>query len=224
MTDIVVESLGVARSFERGNRMIEALAPATCRVRAGDRIALTGPSGSGKSTLVHLMAGLDQPSAGEIRWPMLRGPDTLRPGNVAVVFQSPSLVPALSVLENVELPLILGGAGGDTRRAAMDALSRVGLTELAEKLPEELSGGQGQRVAMARAMAVRPQLFLADEPTGQLDQSTGKALIDCLLEWIAGSRTALVIATHDPAVAGRMEDVWRMDHGHLLPPIAGGER
>jgi predicted ABC-type transport system involved in lysophospholipase L1 biosynthesis ATPase subunit len=224
MTDIVVESLGVARFFERGNKMIEALAPVTCRVRAGDRIALTGPSGSGKSTLVHLMAGLDEPSAGEIRWPMLRGADTLRPGNVAVVFQSPSLVPALSVLENVELPLILGGAGGDTRRAAMDALSRVGLTELAEKLPEELSGGQGQRVAMARAMAVRPQLFLADEPTGQLDQSTGKALIDCLLEWIAGSRTALVIATHDPAVAERMEDVWRMDHGHLLPPIAGGER
>ena len=162
MTDIVVETIGAARSYERGNRTIEALAPATCRVRAGDRIALMGPSGSGKSTLVHLMAGLDEPSVGEIHWPMLRGPDALRPGNVAVVFQSPSLVPALNVLENVELPLILGGAGGDTRRAAMDALARVGLTELAEKLPEELSGGQGQRVAMARAMAVRPQLFLAD--------------------------------------------------------------
>src|SRR3984893_2479309 len=224
MTDIVVETIGAARSYEGGNRTSEALAPATCRVRAGDRIALMGPSGSGKSTLVHLMAGLDEPSAGEIRWPMLGGSDTLRPGNVAVVFQSPSLVPALSVLENVELPLILGGAGGDTRGPAMDALARVGLTELAQKLPEELSGGQGQRVAMARAMAVRPQLFLADEPTGQLDQSTGKALIDCLLEWLAGSRTALVIATHDAAVAERMAEVWRMDHGRLLPSIAGDER
>jgi putative ABC transport system ATP-binding protein/lipoprotein-releasing system ATP-binding protein len=224
MTEIVVEAVGVARSFERGNRTIEALAPATCRVRAGDRIALMGPSGSGKSTLLHLMAGLDQPSAGEIRWPMLRGPDTLRPGKVAVVFQSPSLMPALSVVENVELPLILGDTPGNTRGAAMDTLTRVGLAELAKKLPEELSGGQAQRVAMARAMAVRPQLFLADEPTGQLDQSTGKALIDCLLEWLAGSRTALVIATHDPAVAERMTDVWRMDHGRLLPPIVGGER
>jgi ABC-type lipoprotein export system ATPase subunit len=221
MTDIVVESIGVARSFGRGEKMIEALAPATCRVRAGDRIALMGPSGSGKSTLVHLMAGLDQPSAGEIRWPMLHGADTLRPGKVAVVFQSPSLMPALSVVENVELPLILGSASGNTRGAAMNALTRIGLADLAEKLPEELSGGQGQRVAMARAMAVRPQLFLADEPTGQLDQSTGKALIDSLLEWLAGSRAALVIATHDPTVAERMTEVWRMDHGHLLSPIAG---
>jgi lipoprotein-releasing system ATP-binding protein len=224
MNDILVESVGVARSFQRGDRIFEALAPTTCRVTAGDRIALMGPSGSGKSTLVHLMAGLDQPSAGEIRWPMLRDPEALRPGKVAVVFQSPSLMPALSVVENVELPLILGSAPGDTHRVAMDALARVGLAELAEKLPEELSGGQAQRVAMARAMAARPRLFLADEPTGQLDQSTGKALIDCLLEWLAGSRTALVIATHDPAVAGRMADVWRMDHGHLVPPIVGDAR
>jgi lipoprotein-releasing system ATP-binding protein len=106
----------------------------------------------------------------------------------------------------------------------MDALARVGLAELADKLPEELSGGQGQRVAMARAMAVRPQLLLADEPTGQLDRSTGKALIDCLLEWLAGSRSALVIATHDPAVAERMAAVWLMDHGRLSSPTAGGER
>jgi predicted ABC-type transport system involved in lysophospholipase L1 biosynthesis ATPase subunit len=224
MTDIVVESVGVARSFGRGGKIIAALAPATCRVRTGDRIALMGPSGSGKSTLVHLMAGLDQPSAGEIRWPMLRGADPLQPGQVAVVFQSPSLMPALSVVENVELPLILPGTAGNWRGTAMDALARVGLAELADKLPEELSGGQGQRVAMARAMAVRPQLLLADEPTGQLDRSTGKALIDCLLEWLAGSRSALVIATHDPAVAERMAAVWLMDHGRLSSPTAGGER
>jgi ABC-type lipoprotein export system ATPase subunit len=227
MTGIVVECLGVVRSFERGNRTIEALAPATCRVKAGDRIALMGPSGSGKSTLMHLMAGLDRPSAGEIRWPLLRGPhtpDALRPGKVAVVLQTPSLMPALSVVENVELPLILEGTPGNTRGTAMDALARVGLAGLAERLPEELSGGQGQRVAMARAMAMRPQLLLADEATGQLDRSTGKALIDCLLEWLAGSRTALVMATHDPAVAERMAAVWRMDHGHLSAPLAENEQ
>lgn len=215
MTDNLVEALGVARSFERGGKTVEALAPTTCRVRAGDRIALLGPSGSGKSTLLHLMAGLDVPSSGEIGWPMLGDRDALRPSRVAMVFQSPSLMPPLSVVENVELPLILSGGSGDARAAAMDALDRVGLAELAEKLPQELSGGQGQRVAMARAIAARPQLLLADEPTGQLDQATGRALIDGLLGWLAGSEIALVIATHDLAIAERMDRVWRMDHGRL---------
>lgn len=223
MTDLLVETLGVARSFERGGKTVEALAPATCRVTAGDRIALLGSSGSGKSTLLHLMAGLDLPSAGEIRWPHLGDRDALRPRQVAMVFQSPSLMPPLSAVENVELPLILNGRGGDARAAAMEALERVGLADLAEKLPEELSGGQGQRVAMARAIATRPQLLLADEPTGQLDQATGRALIDALLGWLAGSRTALVIATHDLAIAERMDHVWRMDHGELCS-AAGDER
>lgn len=223
MTDVIVETLGVARSFERGGKIVEALAPATCRIKAGDKVALIGPSGSGKSTLLHLMAGLDLPSAGEIRWPMLGERDTLRPGKVAIVFQSPSLMPPLSVVENVELPLILDQGGRDARATAMAALARVGLADLADKLPEELSGGQGQRVAMARAMAARPQLLLADEPTGQLDQATGRALMDCLLGWLEGSRTALVLATHDPGVAERMDKLWRMDHGHFCSP-AGDEQ
>lgn len=221
MTDVVVETQGVARSFARGGKTVEALAPATCRVKAGDKIALLGASGSGKSTLLHLMAGLDLPSAGEICWPMLGERDTLRPGKVAIVFQAPSLVPALTVLENVELPLVLKGSRGDTRVTAMRALEQVGLANLADKLPEEVSGGQGQRVAMARSIAACPQLLLADEPTGQLDQATGQALIDYLLRWLAGSRTALVIATHDPAVAQRMDQLWRMDHGHLSSPAPG---
>lgn len=223
MTNLIVETLDVARAFERGGKMIEALAPATCRVRAGDQIALLGPSGSGKSTLLHLMGGLDAPSAGEIRWPLLGDRDALRPGKVAMVFQSPSLMSALSVVENVELPLLLNGDAGDARAAAMGALDRVGLAAFADKLPEELSGGQGQRVAVARAIAARPQLLLADEPTGQLDKATGRALIDGLLSWLAGSRTALVIATHDLAIAERMDRVWRMDHGHLCS-MAGDER
>lgn len=214
MADLV-ETRALARSFERGGKTVQALAPATCRVGAGDRVALLGPSGSGKSTLLHLMAGLDRPSAGEIRWPALGERESLRPGKVAMVFQSPSLMAPLSVLENVELPLILGGSRENPRAAAMQALERVGLAALAQKLPEELSGGQGQRVAMARAMAGRPQLLLADEPTGQLDQATGRALIEVLLGWLAGSPTALVVATHDLAVAERMAQIWRMEHGRL---------
>lgn len=221
MTDILVEARDAARSFERGDTVIEALAPATCRVRAGDAIALVGPSGSGKSTLLHLMAGLDRPSSGEIRWPRLGERGDLQPGKVAVVFQSPSLIPWLSVVENVEVPLILDGRSGEARAIAMEALRRVGLATLAERLPEALSGGQGQRVAVARAMAVQPQILLADEPTGQLDRATGQALMDCLLDWLAGSRTALVVATHDPAVAEQMESIWHMDHGRLLTTIPG---
>lgn len=219
----LVEAFGVARSFQRGGKTVAALAPTTCRVRAGDRIALLGPSGSGKSTLLHLMAGLDIPSAGEIRWPLLGRRDGLLPGKVAMVFQSPSLMAPLSVIENIELPLILEGGRGDARAAATEALKRVGLADLANKLPEELSGGQGQRVAMARAIAARPQLLLADEPTGQLDHATGRALIDGLLNWLAASPTALVIATHDLAIAERMERIWHMDHGQLCS-ATGDER
>jgi predicted ABC-type transport system involved in lysophospholipase L1 biosynthesis ATPase subunit len=216
MTDLV-ETVDLARLFVRGGKLVEALTPTTCRVQAGDRIALLGPSGSGKSTLLHLMAGLDRPSAGEIRWPA-------RGSKLAVVFQSPSLMPPLNVLENVELPLILAGSGEDARPAAMDALERVGLASLAGKLPEELSGGQGQRVAVARAIAGHPQLLLADEPTGQLDQAGGQALMDVLLGWLAGSQTALVIATHDLAVAERLSKVWHMDHGRLSLSDAGAAR
>ncbi|KQW18183.1 MULTISPECIES: ATP-binding cassette domain-containing protein [Nitrobacteraceae] len=219
----LVEAFGAARSFQRGGKTVAALAPTTCRVRAGDRIALLGPSGSGKSTLLHLMAGLDIPSAGEMRWPLLGRRDGLLPGKVAMVFQSPSLMAPLSVIENVELPLILKDGRDDARATAMEALKRVGLADLANKLPEELSGGQGQRVAMARAIAARPQLLLADEPTGQLDQATGLALIDGLLNWLAGSPTALVIATHDLAIAERMERIWHMDHGQMCS-AAGDER
>lgn len=224
MADIVVQTRGVARSFERGAERVQALAPATCRVERAERIALLGPSGSGKSTLLHLMAGLDVPSAGEISWPALGGRDALRPGKVAVVFQSPSLMAPLNVVENVELPLLLSGGNRDARAAAMAALARVGLADLAEKLPEELSGGQGQRVALARAMATRPALLLADEPTGQLDRATGRALVDGLLAWLAESRTALVVATHDLAVAERMEHVWHLDHGHLSFSVEGDQR
>lgn len=223
MTETLVETSGVARSFDRGGKTVEALAPVTCRIRAGDTVALVGRSGSGKSTLLHLMAGLDVPSRGEIRWPLLGKRDALRPGAVAMVFQSPSLMAPLSVVENVELPLILDGRAGEARAAALAALDQVGLAELAERLPEELSGGQGQRVAVARAIAARPQLLLADEPTGQLDQATGLAVMDCLLGWLQGSVAALVVATHDPTVASRMDKVWRMDHGHLCFQ-AGDER
>jgi ABC-type lipoprotein export system ATPase subunit len=213
--------MDLGRIYVRGHLRVVALATASCGVQPGDRIAVTGPSGSGKSTLLHLLGGLDEPTSGTITWPALGLPGTLRPAHVAYVFQVPSLLPALSVIENVELPLLLGDVDTTAARAAAsDALGRLQLSDFAERLPEELSGGQAQRVALARALAARPQLLLADEPTGQLDHGTARLVIDTLLASLEDTQTALVVATHDPAVSSRMQTVWHMRHGTLLPPGA----
>src|SRR5882757_4652110 len=177
MVEPLVDARGVARTYRRGGAVVQAVTSATCRIFPRDRVALVGPSGSGKSTLLHLMGGLDEPTAGAITWPALGAVDQLRPRQVSFVFQMPSLLPALTVVENVELPGLLGNSDGAERGAAMAALARLGLADIAEKLPEELSGGQAQRVAMARAIASVPSLILADEPTGQLDRATGGHLL-----------------------------------------------
>jgi putative ABC transport system ATP-binding protein/lipoprotein-releasing system ATP-binding protein len=204
------------RSYWRGSTEVVALREATCTILPDDRIALVGRSGSGKSTLLHLLGGLDAPNAGTITWPRLGTRDSLRPSQVAFVFQTPSLLPALTAVENVELPLLLGNADpSQVRVAALEALARLELSALADKLPEELSGGQAQRIAMARALVVRPQLVLADEPTGQLDRPTAQHVFDALLATLAGTHAALIVATHDQSVAERLDQVWRIDHGIL---------
>lgn len=214
----VIEAIAVARRFPQGGEMLEALHSASFRVMPSDRIALVGPSGSGKSTLLHLMADLDLPSAGRLTWPSLGSSGTLRPSRIGMVFQSPSLLPMLSVIENAELPLLLEGRTNGAAAAARRALASVGLADLADKLPEELSGGQAQRVGIARALVHRPALVLADEPTGQLDHRTAREVMDALLGALDGTDAALIVATHDPAVAARMASVWRIAHGHLTAP------
>lgn len=217
MTEPLVTGSGVARRFRQGQGTIEALRSASFTVRPGDRIAIMGASGSGKSTLLQLIADLDAPTAGEIRWPALGASGALRPARIGVVFQSASLMPSLSAVENVEVPLRLLGRD-DVRNAALEALASVGLGDVADKLPDELSGGQAQRVGIARAMALRPRLVLADEPTGQLDQAAAQAAMDALLHSLEGSDAALVVSTHDPAVARRLTTLWQMDHGLLTLP------
>jgi predicted ABC-type transport system involved in lysophospholipase L1 biosynthesis ATPase subunit len=210
MSEPLVRCDGAARTYGDGATATVGLQPTDCEVAPGVRIALVGPSGSGKSTLLHLMAGLDRPTHGSVTWPGLDGD---RP---AVVFQGPSLLPPLTVVENVALPLILAGeADADARLRALAALERLGLAELAEKLPEEISGGQSQRVAIARALAGRPRLLLADEPTGQLDAVTGAAIVGALLEAAGSAGAALVIATHDPSVAERLDERAEMHSGRL---------
>ncbi|GAC1545553.1 MAG: ATP-binding cassette domain-containing protein [Herpetosiphon sp.] len=212
----LVQGTGVQRVYHQGTSDVLALREASFTIAEGDRIALMGPSGSGKSTLLHLIAGLDVATGGALAWPALGGRETLRPSKVGVVFQTPSLLEPLNVVENVELPLLLRGSGAAAARAAaLDALLRLDLAGLAERLPEELSGGQAQRVGMARALATQPLLLLADEPTGRLDHQTATHALDVLLAALEGTPTALLVATHDVAVAERMNTIWRMQHGLL---------
>ena len=218
MTDdtALVRCQGATRTYGSGTTSLTALAPTDCEVPPGARIALVGRSGSGKSTLVHLMAGLDDPTEGVVDWPALGPRAALRPGPVGVVFQGPSLLPPLTVLENVALPLVLGGMTEvRARERAAEALASVGLADLARKLPEEISGGQAQRAAVARALAGEARLLLADEPTGQLDHPNAAAVVDVLLEAAARNGAALVVATHDPEVARRLDKQWSMRDGQL---------
>ena len=214
--DTLVLCTAVDRTYGHGSAATVALAPTDCQVLAGDRIALVGPSGSGKSTLLHLMAGLDTPTHGTISWPAIGGRDELAPGRVAVIFQGPSLLAALTVMENVALPLVLDGMSDvDARLRARLSLELLELLQLADKLPEEISGGQAQRVAVARALAGRPVLILADEPTGQLDRANGSVVVDVLLAAAEHAGAALVISTHDLTIAQRLPDIWEMHSGRL---------
>jgi putative ABC transport system ATP-binding protein/lipoprotein-releasing system ATP-binding protein len=211
---------GAGRTYGTGETATVALQPADCVVGAADRIALVGPSGSGKSTLLHLMAGLDDPTVGRVTWPAIGARAALRPGRVAVVFQGPSLLPPLTVEENVALPLVLDGrSDAEARVAARGALELLDLLPLADKLPEELSGGQAQRVAVSRALAGEPTLILADEPTGQLDRDNGAAVVDVLLAVADHAEAALVVATHDPAVARRLDAAWELHSGRLVTNV-----
>lgn len=213
---LIIRAHMLRREYQLGPTTVVALAEASCEVEPGAQIALMGPSGSGKSTLMHIMAGIDRPTSGEIRWPALGDINSLRPGPVGVVFQAPSLLPPLTVIENVALPLLLQGIDErSATNAALEALSILELDDLSNKLPEELSGGQSQRVAIARVLAGGPSLILADEPTGQLDHDTGAHVIDVLLAASDASGAALVINTHDPAIAERFATRWIMRDGHL---------
>ena len=206
----------LSRTYGSGRNTVVAVHGANCEIPPRARIALIGPSGSGKSTLLHLMAGLDQPTSGTRDWPALGGDPTHTRWLVGVVFQAPSLLLPLDVVENVELPLLLSGTDrAEARSRALAALAELDLADLAPKLPEELSGGQAQRVAVARVLAGRPRLILADEPTGQLDHETGAHVLDVMLHAADTLGAAVVVSTHDPAVADLLDTRWTVADGRL---------
>ncbi len=220
MTPPIVKAEGLARQFGNGGAMVVALEPATFSIGRGECIALLGPSGSGKSTLLNLVAGLDEGTSGTISWPGIGSRQTLRPLAVGMIHQFVALIPTLTVAENVALPLLLGHQAVSDN-AVGDALAALGLAAVADRLPDELSGGQAQRVGIARALVHCPTLLLADEPTGQLDQTTGQAALSVILDHVRRHATTFVVATHDPAIAERVETLWRMKHGRLIPLESG---
>ncbi|MCL4288797.1 MAG: ABC transporter ATP-binding protein [Thermoleophilia bacterium] len=208
--------LHVSHTYGHGSSATVAVTDTSCEIRPGELIALTGPSGSGKTTLLYLLAGLDRPTGGTVSWPALGGIEDLRPGPIAMVFQGPSLLPPLTVLENVALPLqLLGSPEPQALAAAAAALERLGIGELVAKLPEEISGGQAQRAAVARVLVSRPRLILADEPTGQLDHENGLLAVGVLIETARETGAALVVSTHDPEIAASLPEQWQMADGRL---------
>ena len=217
MADPLVRAHALSRVYQAEGVPTTALDSADFAIGASQLIALTGPSGSGKTTLLHLISGIDAPTSGEISWPGLGDVADLRPLRIALAFQGPSLLPALSVADNVALPLLLGGSvsAADAASAASAIIERMGLGDLSAKLPEELSGGQAQRVGLARALVVKPALLLADEPTGQQDHLHAARLLDLVLAIADEQGTAVLAATHDPVVAARMKIRWRIEDGVL---------
>ena len=220
----LVRADDVSKTFGSGERAVVAVHDLTRSVAPGARIAVTGPSGSGKSTLVHLFAGLETPTTGTITWPGLTTGQARPAHQIGLVFQGPSLLPPLSVLENVALPLVLQGmAEAEAHELAHEALRDLDMDALAAKLPEEISGGQAQRVAIARVVATKPRLIMADEPTGQLDHSTAEHVVEVLIEAADRIGAALVIATHDLLVVQRLPNRWLVRDGNVMTmtPAAG---
>ena len=221
MTDAVIDVAGLGKVVPSGEGTLTILHEISFAVRAGEAVAIVGASGSGKSTLLGLMAGLDLPTSGAVH---LGGQDLalldedgraeLRGRLLGFVFQSFQLLPALTALENTMLPLELAGRG-DARAQAAAMLARVGLGERLGHYPKHLSGGEQQRVALARAFAMRPQLLLADEPTGNLDATTGAQIIDLMFDMNAEAGTTLILVTHDEALARRCGRTLRLSAGRL---------
>lgn len=219
----------VSRSFTVGDQQVAALRGIDLNIAAGDYVSIMGPSGSGKSTLLNLIGLLDRPSSGTYK---LDGGNVtelddvqqarVRSEKIGFVFQAFHLVPRLTAAMNIELPMILAGIAPAERKTRVEKLlENYGLMDRADHRPDQLSGGQRQRVAIARATSMHPTVLLADEPTGNLDQTTGKEVID-LLEQLLEQNVALIMVTHDPVIGSRAKRQIHMVDGQIISDTLGG--
>ena len=219
----LVRLRGVAKDYRRGSETVHVLHALDLDIPKGDFLALMGPSGSGKSTLLNLIGGLDRPTAGSIEIAGQRT-DTMNDGqlgrwranHVGFVFQMYNLLPVLTAEKNVELPLLLTKlSAAERRKRANAALSLVGLADRAKHKPRELSGGQEQRVGIARAIVSDPDLLLCDEPTGDLDRKSGDEILDLLQALNQQQGKTIIMVTHDPHAAARAKHVLHLNKGQL---------
>ena len=217
---------GIDLSLGQGAGRVHILKEVALTIARGEAVGLVGPSGSGKSTLLMVMAGLERPDRGTV---MVAGQDLgrldedalarFRGRHIGIVFQSCHLIPTMTALENVAVPLELAGDRAAFARAA-EELAAVGLGERAGHYPAQLSGGEQQRVALARAMAPGPAILVADEPTGNLDETTGREIIDLMFARFEARSMTLVLVTHDAALAGRCDRMVRLRSGRVEEQVA----
>lgn len=215
---------GITRTFKQGRNVLNVLQGVDLTLRPGEIVALVGPSGAGKSTLLHIAGLLEKPTAGDVA---VCGMATnamkddaltaMRRKHMGFVYQYHHLLPEFTALENIVIPQIIGGTSkADARKNAVQLLEWMGLADRAKHRPGHLSGGEQQRVAIARALANAPRLLLADEPTGNLDPHTADDVFGVLLKLVRGAGLAALIATHNPALANRMDRIVRLEDGLLV--------
>lgn len=217
----MIELNSVCKSYTLADSTVSVLQSLNLSVSNGDSVAIVGPSGSGKSTLLLILTGLENATSGTVQFD---GQDLarlnadecadLRRDQIGIVFQSFHLIPSLSARENVALPLDISGAT-NTHRRALEMLDRVGLSDRADHYPAQLSGGEQQRIAMARALVHKPGLIVADEPTGNLDSSTGESIMNLLFDLNKDAGTTLLLVTHDMQVSRRCDRTMRLQDGRL---------
>ena len=227
MIEPAVELENVHLSLGRGAARVHILKGISLKIGRGDTTGLVGPSGSGKSTLLMVMAGLERPDSGAVK---VDGTDLDRLGEdalarfrgkrIGIVFQSFHLIPTMTALENVAIPLELAGAAAPFERARA-GLDAVGLTHRFAHYPAQLSGGEQQRVALARALAPNPLILVADEPTGNLDETTGQTIIDLIFSRKRELGTTLILVTHDLALASKCDRIVKLRSGFVEDPSAG---
>ena len=223
MAETVLKAHQITKQVSSPEGTLTILSEVDVEITAGETVAIIGASGAGKSTLLALLAGLDEPTRGQV-W--LNGAEltaldedgraAVRARHVGFVFQSFHLVPSLTALENVMLPLELAGMP-NAREAAEEVLAKVNLTARRGHYPRQLSGGEQQRVAIARAFVTRPAVLFADEPTGNLDSTTGERIMQLLFDLNRETHTTLVVVTHDQSIARRCGRIIRIDAGRVVP-------